>query len=183
MREQLNGSVVGAVMSNFGLEKALNDLGISFIRVPVGDRYIMETLRKGGWNLGGEASGHIICLDRTTTGDGIVAALQVLAAMVTSGRALHELKSGMVKYPQTLLNVRLPANIGAADRLAILDDGAVQDTLQAVESELAGKGRVLLRPSGTEPLLRVMVEGRDSGQVEGMAQRLAKAVSEAVASR
>jgi len=183
IQEQMNGSVVGTVMSNFGLEKALNDLGISFIRVPVGDRYIMETLRKGGWNLGGEASGHIICLDRTTTGDGIVAALQVLAAMVTSGRPLHELKSAMVKYPQTLLNVRLPANIGAADRLAILDDGVVQDTLRAVESELAGKGRVLLRPSGTEPLLRVMVEGRDSGQVEGMARRLAKAVSEVVGSR
>jgi phosphoglucosamine mutase len=143
----------------------------------------METLREGGWNLGGESSGHIICLDRTTTGDGIVAALQVLSAIVKSGRSLNELKSGMMKYPQTLLNVRLPANIGSADRGAILDDGAVKDTVKAVESELDGKGRVLLRPSGTEPLLRVMVEGRDSGQVEGMAQRLAQAVSEAVDSR
>jgi phosphoglucosamine mutase len=146
---------------------------VPFARAKVGDRYVMEILQANNWYLGGESSGHIICLDRTTTGDGIVAALQVLFAVVRSGRSLHELKSGMSKYPQTLINV--PVHAG----FRFQDSARVSQAVRDAEQELADQGRVLLRPSGTEPLLRVMVEGRDAAQVERLARQLAEAVTEA----
>jgi phosphoglucosamine mutase len=171
--ESLHGTVVGTVMSNLGLEHALRNKDIDFKRTAVGDRYIIEMLLRGGWTLGGESSGHIICLDRTTTGDGIIAALQVLFAMVRSGRSLHELKSGMTKYPQSLINVPVHAGFRMEDSARIAQ--AVKDA----EQELADQGRVLLRPSGTEPLLRVMVEGSDKSQVDRLARQLAETVAEA----
>ncbi len=169
----LKGAVIGTVMSNLGLEHALCALGVDFQRAAVGDRYVMDLLRKEGGTLGGESSGHIICLDCTTTGDGIVSALQVLAALVQSGRTLHELKSRMAKYPQCLVNVRTEKKFDFAA------SSHVQDALRAVEAQLASKGRVLLRASGTEPLIRVMVEGVDLQQVETLANYLAAAVRQA----
>ncbi|MCP4043347.1 MAG: phosphoglucosamine mutase [Gammaproteobacteria bacterium] len=169
------GTVVGTVMSNLGLEKALTSQGIDFTRAKVGDRYVMEILERSGWLLGGESSGHIICLDRTTTGDGIVSALQVLAAMRATGKSLQELKNGMTKYPQTLINVR-------TDKDMDVDQAPrIQEAVQEAESELAGSGRVLLRPSGTEPLIRVMVEGEDKQQVRQVAERIAAVVEEQLA--
>jgi len=171
---RLNGCVVGTLMSNLGLEHALLSHDIPFERARVGDRYVLEMLREKDSVLGGESSGHIICLDRTTTGDGIVSALQVLATMVQSGKSLHELKSGMKKYPQHMINVPLTREVN-------LDTTpAVQSALRAVEQTLAGKGRVLLRPSGTEPVVRVMVEGEDEKQVIEAADHLASAVAEAL---
>lgn len=168
----LAGAVVGTLMSNLGLELALAELGIGFERTQVGDRYILERLAAQHWDLGGEPSGHIICRDRTTTGDGIVSALQVLAEMHVTGKSLKQLREGMTKFPQTLVNVRLgnaaPADIMAAVPVA----GAVTE----VERTLGDQGRVLLRPSGTEPLIRVMVEGRDGGQVADLANRIADVV-------
>ncbi|AOU97530.1 phosphoglucosamine mutase [Acidihalobacter yilgarnensis] len=170
-RAELQGTgVVGTLMSNLGLEHALARLGIPFERAAVGDRYVMEALQRRGWLLGGENSGHLICLDRQTTGDGIVAALQVLAAMVATGRGLRELSSGLEKYPQVLVNVPLVPgfSIGASSVLA----EAVSD----VEASLGEQGRVLLRASGTEPLLRIMIEGRESRKVRALADQLAAAV-------
>jgi phosphoglucosamine mutase len=146
------------------------------VRTKVGDRYILERLRQEGWTLGGEPSGHIICLDRTTTGDGTVSALQVLAEMMRTGRSLRELREGLVKFPQRLINVRLAR--GSAD--AAMQAPPVQEAVRGVEAELGNGGRVLLRPSGTEPLLRVMVEGEEVGQVERLAGRIADAVRAAV---
>lgn len=167
--------VVGTLMSNLGMEHALQRAGIAFERAKVGDRYVMERLQALGWTLGGESSGHIICLDRTTTGDGIVAALQVLLAVQRSGRALHELAGEVVKYPQTMINVRLAGEfrLDAAPR--------VKAALHDVESELGNNGRVLLRASGTEPVMRVMVEGRDAEQVARLARQLADVVTEEAA--
>ena len=172
----LRGSVVGTLMTNLGLEQALQAQGIGLVRTKVGDRYILERLRQEGWTLGGEPSGHIICLDRTTTGDGTVSALQVLAEMMRTGRSLRELREGLVKFPQRLINVRLAG--GSAD--AALRTPLVQDAVRGVEAELGSGGRVLLRPSGTEPLLRVMVEGEEAGQVERLAGQIADAVRAAV---
>ncbi len=170
----LTGAVVGTQMSNLGMEIAIRELGLEFHRAQVGDRYIMEMLTRNGWTLGGEGSGHIICLDLTTTGDGIVSALQVLEAISDSGRSLHELKAGMSKYPQTLVNVRIREHID-------LDaNSGVQHAVRQVEAELGGQGRVLLRPSGTEPLVRVMVEGSDEAQVEQLARQLAAEVESAL---
>ncbi|MEE9158757.1 MAG: phosphoglucosamine mutase [Gammaproteobacteria bacterium] len=171
----LAGAVVGTQMSNLGLEIAVRNLGLDFKRAKVGDRYIMEMLLEGGWTLGGETSGHIICLDLTNTGDGIVSALQVLEAMVRSGKSLDALKSGMSKYPQQLINVTMdkPVDLG---RLT-----SVQNAVRDVETELGGDGRVLLRPSGTEPVVRVMVEGKDAVQVNALANQLASAVKDALA--
>ncbi|MDP1707579.1 MAG: phosphoglucosamine mutase [Gammaproteobacteria bacterium] len=166
--------VVGTLMSNLGLEQALQKLGIELKRAAVGDRYVLELLRQGGWTLGGESSGHIICLDCTTTGDGIVSALQVLAAMRTSGHSLHELKRGMTKYPQRMINVKL------AHSFDLEKSKSVQDAVQDAQVQLNGKGRVLLRPSGTEPLVRVMVEGQDQQQVEMLARQLAAVVTASV---
>lgn len=173
-REALKGTVVGTLMSNLGLEHALAPLGLTLERAAVGDRYVMEKLQQGGWILGGESSGHIICLDCTTTGDGIVSALQVVTAIVRSGRSLHELKQGMTKYPQRMINVPLP------QRLDLNSLPSVQQGVKEAEHRLAGTGRVLLRPSGTEPLVRVMVEGADSDQVDEICQWLADIVTAAV---
>lgn len=167
MRDQ---SVVGTQMSNLGLEHALARLGLGFERTQVGDRYIMARLQEQGWLLGGEPSGHIICLDRTSTGDGIISALQVLAEMRRSGRSLKELRSGLEKYPQQLVNVRLQPGV------EVVGSEVVQEAVRAAEAQLGRDGRVLLRPSGTEPLVRVMVEGRDADQVRQLAEHLADVV-------
>lgn len=150
---QLRGGAVGTLMSNMGLEIALKQLGIPFVRAKVGDRYVLEKLQEKGWRLGAENSGHIILLDKTTTGDGIVAGLQVLSAMVRNHMSLHDLCSGMKLLPQILVNVRFTGNHDP------LQSTEVQQVAKEVEAELGGKGRVLLRKSGTEPLIRVMVEG------------------------
>ena len=168
---RLNGSVVGTVMTNRGLEMALRSRGIGLHRAKVGDRHVMELMRELGSLVGGESSGHIICLDRGTTGDGIVSALQVLHALVRSGRTLCEARQGMSKYPQTLRNVRL------AKRIDLDSDGALQDAIAAVEADLGKDGRVLLRMSGTEPIVRIMVEGASHAEVEKQADRLAEVVS------
>jgi phosphoglucosamine mutase len=173
--ETLNSTVVGTVMSNLGLEHALNEKGIEFKRAAVGDRYVMDMLRQGGWAIGGESSGHIICLDRTTTGDGTVAALQVLASMQISGKTLEQLTAGMHKYPQVLLNVPVSSDFN-------LDEASdVQSAIQVAETRLADTGRILLRASGTEPLLRVMVEGQEAELVSSIAEELATAVRDAAA--
>jgi len=166
----LNGGVVGTVMSNLGLEKALQLEGVAFKRAKVGDRYVMEMLQDDGWYLGGEGSGHIICLDRTTTGDGIVSALQVLFAMRQTGQSLHALKSGMKKYPQLLINVKVNGPVDLACSTVL------QSALVAAENQLGAKGRVLLRPSGTEPLVRVMVEGESEVEITRVANELADVV-------
>ncbi|MGB0721488.1 MAG: phosphoglucosamine mutase [Gammaproteobacteria bacterium] len=166
---EVNG-VVGTLMSNLGLEHALRDQGIALHRAKVGDRYVMEVLKEKGLVLGGESSGHIICLDRTTTGDGTISALQVLAAMYNSGNSLNALKTGMSKYPQLMVNVRIKG------RVDLSEHAAIQSAVQAAEDKLAGRGRVLLRPSGTEPLVRVMVEGEDGALVETVVNELADVV-------
>lgn len=171
----LQGDVVGTLMSNLGFEHALQRLGIGCVRTKVGDRYIMERLKQDGGILGGEPSGHIICRDKTTTGDGIVAALQVLAAMDALGSSLDDLAGEVQLYPQELVNVHLP------EQRDVISLPAVQDAVFVVEQELAGRGRVLLRPSGTEPLIRVMVEGQDATQVSILTKRLADVVKEQVA--
>ncbi|MDU4093420.1 MAG: phosphoglucosamine mutase [Pantoea sp.] len=167
---QLRGGVVGTLMSNMGLELALKQLGIPFARAKVGDRYVLEKLQEKGWRLGAENSGHVILLDKTTTGDGIVAGLQVLTAMVRNHMTLHDLCSGMKLLPQILVNVRFS---GATDPL---ENAEVKAVTAEVEKALAGRGRVLLRKSGTEPLIRVMVEGEDETQVTALAHRIADAV-------
>ncbi|MDX1593681.1 MAG: phosphoglucosamine mutase [Gammaproteobacteria bacterium] len=170
----LTGGVVGTVMSNLGLEAGLEACGVPFARAKVGDRYVLEQLHKRGWRLGGESSGHLICLDHTTTGDGIVAALQVLAALVRQERALSELVAGMAVYPQQMRNVRV------GDGQHPLEHPSVAAAVAAAEAELGPHGRVLLRPSGTEPVVRVMVEGRDGDQVARLVEALAQTVGEAV---
>ncbi|MFZ5492163.1 MAG: phosphoglucosamine mutase [Pseudomonadota bacterium] len=171
----LGGGVVGTQMSNFGLEQALVRAGIPFERARVGDRYVMEQLRARGWLLGGETSGHVLCLDRTTTGDGLVTALQVLSVLREQGRPLAEIKRFMHKYPQRLLNVRMTPGFDP--------DGSatVRDAVGSAQAQLAGRGRVLLRKSGTEPLVRVMVEGADAGEVDLLCQQIAGAVQTALA--
>jgi len=166
----LKGGVVGTLMSNLGLERALSEEGIEFARASVGDRYVMSELTARGWEVGGESSGHIICLDLVSTGDGIVAALQVVSAMIDRGESLHVLKKGMTKFPQTMINVRCP--VGKNPAGASLVAQAIKET----EQRLNGKGRVLLRPSGTEPVVRVMVEGEDPVLVESLARDLADVV-------
>ena len=168
----LRGDVVGTLMSNLGFEHALKRSGIGFARTQVGDRYIMEHLKRTGGILGGEPSGHIICRDRTSTGDGIVAALQVLAAVRGLDSGLDDLCAQVEHYPQVLINIRLP------ERREVVGLPSVVDAIGRAEQELAGQGRVLLRPSGTEPLVRVMVEGSDGGQVKALAERLAGVVRE-----
>ena len=166
----LRGPVVGTVMSNLGLEVGLRASGIEFRRAAVGDRYVLAMLRELQGTLGGETSGHILCLDKTTTGDGLVCALQVLAVMQQTGRPLAELASGMQKYPQVLLNVKV------AKRFDPAGVPAVQEALARIERTMGGEGRVVLRPSGTEPVIRVMVEGRDEGATRAAATELADVV-------
>jgi phosphoglucosamine mutase len=171
---QLKGPVVGTVMSNLGLEQALKAEGIAFLRAAVGDRYVLAMLRENGGVLGGETSGHLLCLDRTTTGDGLVSALQVLAAMKQTGRPLAELAAGMARFPQVMVNVRVKERIDPAR------SPAIQAAVRQVEASLGDAGRVVLRASGTEPLIRVMVEGRDEPVVKRHAQELAEVVRQAV---
>ena len=176
-RGRLSGKVVGTVMSNLGLEQALQRDGIEFERVSVGDRFIHKRLVDNGWTLGGEASGHILCLERTSTGDGIVSALQVLEIIVSSGKSLAELVAGMKKYPQTMINVKVAS--GASKQLD--KSPRIQQAVKDIESDLAGSGRVILRPSGTEPLIRVTLEGDDPGRVSRLAESLAEVVKEELA--
>jgi len=169
-RGELKGGVVGTLMTNLGMENGLKQLGIPFVRAAVGDRYVMEKLLEKGWKIGAENSGHIILLDKVTTGDAIVAALQVLASVVGSEMSLSELAKGMTLYPQVLENVRFSGDSNP------LDADAVIASVKEVESLLGAKGRVLLRKSGTEPLLRVMVEGEDAELVKASALKIADAV-------
>ena len=166
---QLKGPVVGTQMSNLGLEQALAQAGVPFARAAVGDRYVLAMLEERGGVLGGENSGHIVCLDRATTGDGIVAALQVLQALHVSGQTLADAKRPVLKYPQVLVNVKTPVRVD-------LKVAGVQAAVSAVEKKLDGRGRVLLRPSGTEPVVRVMVEGEEAGTVRSLAEDIAAAV-------
>jgi len=167
---KLNGGVVGTLMSNLGLEKALIADGIDFVRAKVGDRYVMELLNKNDWNFGGESSGHLICLDKNSTGDGIIAALQVLSVLVNEKKTLSELKSGMTKYPQTMINVKV------SQQQDPMQNAIVAKAVSQVEHELADTGRVLLRASGTEPLIRVMIEGEDPSLVQKLTEQLAAVV-------
>lgn len=173
----LQGPVVGTVMSNFGLELALRRLGIRFERAPVGDRHVLARLRETGGTLGGETSGHILTLDRTTTGDGLVTALQVLSIMRQTGRSLAELAAGMSKLPQVLLNVEV------AQRFDPHSVPAIAATVRRIEASLAGEGRIVLRASGTEPVIRVMVEGHDEAEVRHCADELAQVVRASVPPR
>ncbi len=170
---RLHGPVVGTVMSNLGLEHALRASNIEFRRAAVGDRYVLETMKQTGGTIGGETSGHMIVLDRTTTGDGLICALQVLAVMKATGRALSALASGMPKYPQTMVNVRVDRKMNPEDSLAI------RSAVSEAEEKLKDTGRIVLRASGTEPVIRVMVEGQDEEIVEDLANQLAKVVAKA----
>lgn len=169
---QLPGGVIGTVMTNLGLELALGELGVPFLRTPVGDRFIHRALVENGWILGGEASGHMLCLDRTSTGDGIVSALQVLEVVARSGKSLAELHEPIHKMPQTMINVP----IAAAAKARLGDSEPIRKELKAVEAQMNGRGRVILRPSGTEPLIRVTLEGEDAEQISLLANQLAEVV-------
>ena len=167
---KLRGPVVGTVMSNLGLERALGERGIGFVRAKVGDRYVVEKMRQHDSTLGGESSGHLICRDKTTTGDGIISALQILAIMRESGRALRDLAEDMPMYPQCMINVRVEQRFDPAE------SAPLRDAVGAAEAQLAERGRIVLRASGTEPVIRVMVEGEDESEVRATAESLAEAV-------
>ncbi|MYM59504.1 phosphoglucosamine mutase [Vibrio sp. OCN044] len=169
-RGELKGGVVGTLMTNLGMENGLKELGIPFVRAAVGDRYVMEQLLEKGWQIGAENSGHIILLDKVTTGDAIVAALQVLASVVGSETSLEQLTQGMTLYPQVLENVRFSGDSNPMESIE------VKSSVEEVEAKLGSKGRVLLRKSGTEPLIRVMVEGEDAALVQASALKIAEAV-------
>jgi phosphoglucosamine mutase len=167
--KRLRGGVVGTLMTNFALERLLAEMKIPFERARVGDRYVLEMLVERGWECGGENSGHLLCLDSHSTGDGIISSLQVLAAVVSAAQSLAQFTGELVLLPQVLVNVKLA---GAYD----LQSAPVRDAIAKAESELGGKGRVLLRPSGTEPVVRVMVEGEDRVRVQALAEAIAAAV-------
>ncbi|UCD69981.1 MAG: phosphoglucosamine mutase [Betaproteobacteria bacterium] len=167
----LAGGVVGTLMTNLGMERALTGLGIPFLRAAVGDRYVLEKLQENNWQIGGESSGHIICLDRHTTGDGIVSALQVLHAVRALNKPLSELVKPVARYPQVLVNVRVTRDFD------FRANAVLTDAVQQLERSLSGNGRVLLRASGTEPVIRVMVEGADPARIRKHADELAKAVT------
>lgn len=167
----LQGGVIGTVMSNFGLELALKKRNIPFVRSPVGDRHVHKALVSNGWTLGGEASGHLLCLDRTSTGDGIVSALQVLEVIVSSGKGLAELTSDVKKLPQVMINVPVNGKVSGLE-----DSVAINEALNLTRKQLGDTGRVILRPSGTEPLVRVTLEGSNEDQVRQLAEELAKVV-------
>ena len=172
----LQGGVIGTVMSNFGLELALKKRNIPFMRSPVGDRHVHKALVSNGWTLGGEASGHLLCLDRTSTGDGIVSALQVLEVMVSSGKALSELTSDVQKLPQVIINVPVSGVVTDLD-----GDATINHAVKNIQGQLGDNGRVILRPSGTEPLIRVTMEGTNEKQVNQLAEELADVVRSAMA--
>lgn len=172
LQGKLKGGVVGTLMSNLGFEQAIVRMGLEFVRVPVGDRYIMSELAKRQWHLGGEPSGHILCMDMTSTGDGIITALQVLAAMRYQELSLADMRVGLTKYPQILLNVKV------SNPDYSIDIPSIQQAVKAVENELGSRGRVLLRRSGTEPMVRVMVEGEDEINVKRLAGQLADVVKQ-----
>jgi phosphoglucosamine mutase len=172
---RLRGPLVGTLMSNYGLERAMRELGVAFLRANVGDRYVLQLLKENGGVLGGETSGHILTLDRTTSGDAIVSALQVLDALARSGQRLDEAVAGMRKVPQTTVNIKV------AGGAALVADVDVQRVLERVRGELEGQGRVVLRPSGTEPLVRVTVEAADDALVQRLSSELADAVKAAAA--
>jgi len=174
-QKQKVAGVAGTLMTNLALEQAFQRLGVAFARARVGDRYVLELMREKGWQLGGENSGHLICLDRHTTGDGIVSALQVLAAMREAEKTLGALTADLVMLPQVLVNVQVPRGFDWEK------DRAIAQARSAAEKSLDGRGRVLLRPSGTEPLLRVMVEGESRQVVEAAAKSIADAVRRAAA--
>jgi phosphoglucosamine mutase len=171
---RLRGGVVGTLMTNFALERRLAEMGVAFHRAKVGDRYVLECLVERGWEVGGENSGHLLCLDCHTTGDAMISALQVLAALVGSGKRLGQYTGELALLPQVLVNVRLA---GKAD----LQAAPIREALARAESDLAGRGRVLLRPSGTEPVVRVMVEGEDRAHVSELAHQIARVVQSASA--
>lgn len=174
-RELLKGGgVVATVMSNMGLETYLNDLGLELIRTPVGDRYVVQTMREQGYNLGGEQSGHMVISDHTTTGDGLIAALQVLAAVIRADRPASEVVRGFTPLPQLLKNVRITSGVPLDD---VLGMGKVKDAIKAGEAQLNGTGRVLIRKSGTEPLIRVMAEGEDSDLVSTVVSEISDTIS------
>jgi phosphoglucosamine mutase len=175
-RDELVGPVVGTLMSNFGLERALAEKGVAFRRARVGDRYVLEMLRESGGQLGGETSGHILCLDKATTGDGLVTALQILAIMKKTGQSLADLTSGMSRMPQALINV------GTARPVDLDQAASVRQAVDRVERQLGNRGRVVLRASGTEPVVRVMVEGDDPGEVRRLAEDIARVVAGAASS-
>lgn len=162
--------IAGTVMSNMALELALEKAGVEFVRAKVGDRYVLQALEENGWNIGGEPSGHVLTLDKSTTGDAIIAALQVLTVMVEQGKALHELVADFKLFPQVLVNVRLEAMF---DPYAV---PALVEEFGKAEAQLQGRGRILIRKSGTEPVIRVMVEGDDQQEVTLLANHLADAV-------
>ena len=168
--EGLKSDVVGTLMSNLGLEKAITSMGLNFHRADVGDRYVMEQMIKTGGLLGGESSGHIIIRDRIATGDGTIAALQVLYAVISSGKSLHDLKQVMTKYPQTMINVRIK------DKIDLANNKDIQAAVKTAETEMGDTGRVLLRASGTEPLIRVMVEAEKESETKKHAQLIADVV-------
>ena len=169
---RLRGGVVGTLMTNFALERRLTEMGVPFERAKVGDRYVLEMLLERGWECGGENSGHLICLDCHTTGDAMISALQVLAAVVSSGKTLARYTRDLTLLPQVLVNVKLAVKPD-------LQAASVREAVAATEADLAGRGRVLLRPSGTEPVVRVMVEGEDRARVQKLAEGLAAVVKEA----
>ena len=176
-RGELGGGVVGTVMTNLGLELACKEMGIPFARAPVGDRYVQQALAERGWRLGGESSGHIICLDKSTTGDGIIAALEVLETMLDRGRPLHELVADMRVFPQCMINVSVGGRPMRDNGAAIVADSRVAAAARAARAELGDHGRVVLRPSGTEAVVRVMTEGADRGRVEKLARQIAAQVA------
>ena len=176
---RLHGGLVGTLMTNLGLEQACKAHDIPFRRAAVGDRYVMAMLMEEGWELGGESSGHILCLDKSTTGDGIISALEVLGVIVMSGKSLAELAEGMEVLPQNMVNVRIPPEVHAKKLFNVDESADIKKAVSAAESELADKGRVLLRASGTEPVIRVMVEGNDARQVKKLSQDLAAIVKQA----
>jgi phosphoglucosamine mutase len=171
----MSGGIVGTAMTNFGLEVACRSRSIPFSRAAVGDRHVHDLLRQYGWFLGGETSGHILCLEKSCTGDGIIAALDVLEAMVVRNQPLSALTCGMERFPQSLINV--PMNNRQTMPSELIKAAVVQDALLEVEQTLGGEGRVVLRPSGTEPVIRVMVEGRDRSVVASLGQYLAEIVA------
>jgi phosphoglucosamine mutase len=174
LKGKMDGGVVGTKMSNLGLERALAEMDIPFVRADVGDRYVMEALKSNDWTIGGENSGHIVLKDMTSTGDGLISALKVLEVMFETGSSLAELRKGMVKCPQKLVNVKV------TDKKKIMESPSVAEEVVKSETRMGDRGRVLLRPSGTEPLVRVMVEGVDQEEIErevdilvGVVQKLA----------